>query len=512
MGDDNQQRLVTTVVSRLGCATHMLTCIRQGRKTSLPWSELEIPVASVRAMLTERGLRPGDRVGVLAENQYEFIVLDLACLAAGFILAPFDLAQEENHDELCVKLDIKVLFTDRMGIVAPDKNVLPLAALCADMKGPCFDPVYVFAPDDAVAIKFTSGSTKQPKALLAKCKSIDSSISATQSMFSHGPDDKILVFLPLSLLQQRYWIYSSILYGYDVVVVPPHFGISALLDERPTVVMGVPEFFENLMMTISASGEPAKEALGGRIRYLWTGSAGMRRATLEYFHNGGVEIYQGYGTNETCIVSKNYPGNNRLGSAGKILPDKEVIVEPDGHIVVKSKYEINSAYLMADPEDAAATFIDEQSVATGDLGYVDEDGFLYITGRKKDLLVFASGKKLHPAIIEEQLKGIAGVRYAVVYQCPKRSLLIAILDVASGLTVSDIRPHVAELNERLTPEGRIVGICLAATGFSRENGLLTSQYKVKRVEVMRSFAHEAEVAAITAAALPGGLSVNPIFK
>jgi long-chain acyl-CoA synthetase len=504
MSDDHQQRLVNTVVSQLGRATSMLTCIRQGRKTSLGWSELQFPVASVRTLLTERGLCPGDRVGVLAENQYEFILLDLACLAAGFILAPFDLAQEANLDELCLKLDIKVLFTDRSGIVAPEKNVLPLSVLSADVPAPCTAPVHAFAPDDAVAIKFTSGSTKLPKALLAKCKSIDSSIAATQSMFHHGPDDKVLVFLPLSLLQQRYWLYSSILYGYDVVVVPPHFGISALLNERPTVVMGVPEFFENLMLTLSASEEPVKEALGGRIRYLWTGSAGMRRATLEYFHNAGVEIYQGYGTNETCIVSKNYPGNNRIGSAGKVLPDKEVILEPDGHIIVKSKYEINSTYVLADPEDNAATFISAQSVATGDLGHIDEDGYLYITGRKKDLLVFPSGKKLHPAIIEEKLKGLAGVRYAVAYQCLKSALIIAILDAAPGLTVSDLQPQLAKLNEGLPPEGRVAGICLAAGGFSRENGLLTSQYKVKRVEVMRRFADEAEVAAVTAAALAGG--------
>jgi long-subunit acyl-CoA synthetase (AMP-forming) len=486
--------LLNQVLPRLAGAGNQLTCIRGGRRVRVPFRELAGPVAAFRALLARHGLRAGDRVGVLAANSYEFIALDLACLASGLVVVPFDTAYPDDAPGLARDLGVKRVFTDEERLLDAGAGVLRLEVPGPAEGGAPPAPPHAFGPDEAVTIKFTSGSTKRPKAMAARRMGIDASLWAVQEMFAHGPGDTVLVFLPLYLLQQRYWIYSAVLFGYDLVVVPAHHGAAALAMERPTVVMGVPEFYDRLMAALReelgdepAPGEVAA-ALGGRVRYLWTGSAAMRRDTLEFFARHGVPLFQGYGTNETCIVSKNRAGHDRLGSAGRVLPHKEVMVEDDGHLLVRSRYPLADGYLLADADDAGGTFLPGGVVATGDLGYLDGDGYLFITGRRKDLVVLPSGRKLHPSVIEDRIRAAPGVRNCMVYGVD-RPCLVALVD-APGLDDEAVDAAVAAANRGLPPDAHVRAARRVPEGFTRENGLLTSQYKLKRPEIARRFAAE----------------------
>ena len=190
-----------------------------------------------------------------------------------------------------------------------------------------------YDPADICAIKQTSGSTGVPKGIEATTASVNSSMAAVQQMFGHGDGDNLLVFLPVRYLQQRYWIYSALVNGHDVTRADRITVMDVARATSPTVIMGVPGFYEQLRTRVEASGaaadvvarrEATQAQIGGRIRYLWTGSAPAGRATLDFFHECDVPLYEGYGLNETCIISKNHPGAVRVGSVGKVLPHKRI--------------------------------------------------------------------------------------------------------------------------------------------------------------------------------------------
>src|SRR6185312_6222801 len=142
--------------------------------------------------------------------------------------------------------------------------------------------------------------------------SIDSSISAVQQMFRHADGDNVFCFLPLSLLQQRYWLYSALAFGHDLTFSTYEAAFAMMNRVEPTVVMGVPGFFESAKKHIESRKAPAPEAarklFGTKIRYLWTGSAPARPSMLRFFTDLAMPIFEGYGLNETCIVAKYYPG------------------------------------------------------------------------------------------------------------------------------------------------------------------------------------------------------------
>ena len=185
-------------------------------------------------------------------------------------------------------------------------------------------------------------------------------------MFAHGPADDLFVFLPLSVLQQRYWIYSALRFGHDVTVSTYEAAYAALGRVRPTVVMGVPGFFEGARKHVEAQArrrgpvvpetealrEAAQRLFGDRIRYLWTGSAPASPATLRFFTDAGLPIYEGYGLNETCIVSKNHPGAHKAGSVGRVLPGKEILFDAGGVINIRSAYPVNTRYEYAAPGES----------------------------------------------------------------------------------------------------------------------------------------------------------------
>ena len=205
----------------------------------LTYAELDARANRVAHHLAGAGVRPGDRVGILAANCLEWVLLDLAALRIKAVTAGFEPGKFTPGAALLDRYDLTMLFTDR---ACDDEGVRPIAEVTAMAgetgEGADAPPPVRWAPDEATTIKFTSGSTGEPKGLAATSGSIDASIGAVQEMFAHGAGDDVFIFLPLSLLQQRYWIYSALRYGHDVTVCTYEVALPALSRVRPTVVMG----------------------------------------------------------------------------------------------------------------------------------------------------------------------------------------------------------------------------------------------------------------------------------
>lgn len=463
---------------------------------SITLQELYRRSGRVARWLRDQGVRAGDRVGILAANGLEWVLVDLACLRLKAETAGLEPGKFTASRELMDRYGIRLLVTDRP-VDAP--GIVPVAEVAAQSlreawdDGPELPPVR-WAPEDVTTIKFTSGSTGEPKGLGATAGSIDSSLQAVQEIFEHGPGDDLFVFLPLSLLQQRYWVYSALLHGHDVTVSTYEAAFAALRRVRPTVVMGVPAFFETAKRQIEArlrragdDGVLAQEAqavFGDRIRYLWTGSAPASPAVLRFFTEAGLPIFEGYGLNETCIVTKNHPKAHREGSVGQVLRGKHVLIDADGVVSVRSDHPVNTRYTYAKPGDSERVFAPDGTVRTGDLGYLDEDGFLYIRGRADDVIVLDNGKKVVVRPIEERMKADPAIAECVLF-CPGQTDLVAVVSPASTpADTAAVEARLAATNAELEADERISRVVVADPPFTIENGLLTSQYKPKRRQIL----------------------------
>jgi len=426
------------------------------------------------------------------------VLLDIAALRLRAVTAGFEPAKFDVDGALLARYDLRLLFTDRAGAepAAGVRDIAVVGAWAADPAGAgALLPPVRYESHDVTTLKFTSGSTGQPKGLAATVGSIDSSLRAVQAMFDHRDGDDIFVFLPLSLLQQRYWVYSALCFGHDATVSTYEAAFAAMRRGRPTVVMGVPGFFEAAKKLIEAQArrtgvdpkEGARALFGERIRYLWTGSAPASPSMLRFFTEAGLPIFEGYGLNETCIVSKNHPGANRTGSVGRVLPGKEVLFDADGRLSVRCEYPVNTRYEYAGPGDSERMFGQGGIVHTGDLGHLDEDGFLYIRGRADDVIVLDNGRKVVVRPIEEQMKTSPAIEECVVF-CTAQTHLVAVVSPATEPADEEaVAAHLADTNRVLDRDEWISRVIVAEPRFSIEAGTLTSQYKPKRNRIFELY-------------------------
>jgi long-subunit acyl-CoA synthetase (AMP-forming) len=490
--------VINRVVAGPPPAGHHITFQRLTGASTTPLEQVHADAGALARGLHAAGIGPGDRIGILAANSLEWILLDLAALRLKAVTAGFEPGKFEPAGELLARYRLAVLFTDRPAAGRGIRPLSDVAALIRDGAAAAPLPVPRYGPGDVTTIKFTSGSTGEPKGLGATAGSIDSSICAVQEMFCHGDGDNLFVFLPLSLLQQRYWVYSALRYGHDVTVSTYEAAFAALPRAGATVVMGVPAFFEAAKKQIEAragkaAGDPAavraaaRAVFGGRIRYLWTGSAPARAPMLRFFTGAGLPIYEGYGLNETCIVAKNHPRAHREGSVGQVLPGKKVLFDADGVISVYSDHPVNWRYEYAAPGESERVFAPDGTVRTGDVGYIDDDGFLFIRGRADDVIVLDNGKKVIVRPLEEFFRASPAVEECVVL-CPTQTHLVAVVSPAGDPPdTAAIAARLAEANAHFGSDEQIRDLVIAPERFTVANGMLTSQFKPRRRRIGDTF-------------------------
>ncbi len=505
MNDFQYDSVIDHIANRRPDPGNRISFMRLDGARSLDLAELHESAERLACRLGDLGIGPGDRIGILAANCLEWVLLDLAALRLKAVTAGFEPGKFAPEGALLTRYDLKILFTDRPYDDPGIRPICEVGKLVDESEPGEAPPPVAWGPGDVTTIKFTSGSTGEPKGLGATAGSVDASISAVQGMFEHGPEDNVFIFLPLSLLQQRYWIYSALRYGHDVTVSTYESALPALRQARPTVVMGVPAFYETAKKHIEGQarravaevGEDeavraaARKLFGDRIRYLWTGSAPARAGMLRFFDGAGLPIFEGYGLNETCIVSKNHPGAHREGSVGQVLPGKKVLFDDDGVISIHSDRPVNTRYEYAAPGDSERVFgTGDGVVRTGDLGYLDDDGFLFILGRADDVIVLDNGKKVIVRPIEERLKASPAVDDCVVF-CPAQTHLVAVVSpAAEPPDEAAIHEHVAASNAVLGHDEQIKKVVIAHPRFSVDNGLLTSQFKPRRPQILDRYRAE----------------------
>lgn len=389
--------------------------------------------------LWNRGLRKGDRVVLVSENQPEWCIAYLAASQIGCAVVPLDL-QTPTKEILAI-----AEFTTAKAILASDavlaksktqltntnillQNINKFNEITnADEEIPQDFPNVEITSDTVASIIFTMGTTVDPKGAMLTHGGFISNVKAVGKALPPMEEERILSALPLyhalsfscSLLMT---LYSGTTATY-VNALRPTTLLKTMREDKTTAFISVPRLFQMLQSTIerqalrddtpgATAAEKAKNVMGGHIRVLVSGGAALDNATYDGFQKLGLTIYQGYGMTETApVLSVNPYQNSRRGSVGPPVDGVEFqIVNSDsngiGEIIAKGPSNMKEYY---HNQDATEKAIRDGWLYTGDLGYIDEDGYLFLTGHCKDVIVPASGKNIYPVELEELYKNCEAI-------------------------------------------------------------------------------------------------------
>jgi len=305
--------------------------------------------------------------------------------------------------------------------------------------------------DQIATIIYTSGTTGEPKGVMLTHNNLSSNEQDSVAAYRMSPADQAVSFLPLSHVYERVTAYAYLFNGVQIAYVERMEDLpQALLKVRPTLAAAVPRVFEKLYANVLQKGRESKgskrkifdwamrvaqesvrwkaygeeapswihfrwkvadrivyakirEGIGGRIRAFISGGGPLSHELAEFFWAVGIPVYQGYGLTESSpVVSANYPGTNKVGTVGRPIEHVSVRIAADGEILVHGPCVMKGYYQK--PADTAAVISPDGWLATGDIGRLDDEGFLYVTDRKKDLFKTAAGKFVAPQPIENLLK------------------------------------------------------------------------------------------------------------
>jgi long-chain acyl-CoA synthetase len=450
---------------------------RGGSWQDLTWSDYRADVLACAAALVESGVRPGDRVGLLSENRVEWMIADLGILAAGGVTVSTHaaLSARQVHFEMH-HAGARWLFASTAGQcdkVRQVRDELPglggvvaFDAVAAGAGVESWDDFLrrgrqslarhqaelarreaAVGPADLATIMYTSGTTGNPKGVMLSHGNILSNVAQCLEADPIRPDDVVLCWLPLSHIYARTVdFYQPVVAGTLVCLSESVETVVADIAEvQPTHLSCVPRFYEKVLASVG-SPDPAitsrrlRDLFGPRIRFLGAGGAPLPRPIEDTLRAAGLPILPGYGLTESApVLSFNRTDRSKPGTAGMVLPGVEVKIAPDGEILARGP-NIMLGYWKN--RQATAEAIEDGWLHTGDLGTLDADGFLTITGRKKELLVLSNGKKVVPTQIEGLLVADDCIDQAVVHG-EGRHFLTALLV-----------PHWENLRRALADGGR----------------------------------------------------------
>ena len=416
-------------------------------------------------------------------------------------------------------------------------------------------------PSDLASIIYTSGTTGDPKGAMLTHSNFMSNVGAATGVVTITPEDIFLSFLPLSHVFERMGgHYLPLSSGATIAYAESPFTIRQNMQEvRPTIMMSVPRVYEamherilnsvkegsstkqkifhwsvgvgskvsqaiqqkkkpSLGLSMKASianklvFEKLKAVTGGRLRFFVSGGAPLSKAIAEFFHAAGILILEGYGLTETSpVICVNRPDQWKFGTVGPMIPGIEMKIAEDGEILSRGPH-IMQGYFNK-PSDTAEAIDADGWFYTGDIGEVDEEGFLTITDRKKNLLILSNGKNVAPQPIENQLKQSPYISEIMLLGDQRRTITALIVpnldaikefaaeqqleaeDMSALLQTQEIqrliRGEINQYSSDFADFERVRMFTLMEKEFSEESGEMTPTLKLKRPIIMEN--HKAAI-------------------
>ena len=404
-------------------------------------------------------------------------------------------------------------------------------------------------PDDLAALIYTSGTTGNPKGVMLTHDNWDAELSEVDEIITLNQGENYVSWLPLAhvfgqLVDNHLWCRSAI---HMYVVDNALHVVDYAKKVQPHLFIGVPRIYEKIYSSLFSkfgsgalkvlSGLPgiggflkgkAREAVGmSNVRFAVTGAAPINPDILKFFHKFGIPIYEGYGMTETTAGATLGHGKaNRIGSVGKPFSGTELKIADDGEILFRGRH-IMKGYF-GNEKATAETMTDDGWLMSGDIGKIDDDGFVYITGRKKEIYVNSGGKNIAPLVIEETMKSIPEVSQCFLVG-DQRKFCSALLTLDIGAVLRDhhgmdaqkvpkdpakqiaelesrgssveqevsnlfpqIESKVMGLNSQFAPPEQVRKFTILPRDFSVDYGELTPTLKIRRKQIRENWASEIE--------------------
>jgi long-chain acyl-CoA synthetase len=523
------------------------------------WNEAGRAVDEIAHGLLALGIRKGDAFAILASTRLEWVLFDFALALIGAVAAPVyannspkDCAYVIEHSEA-----VGVLCEDdeqRAKVDGLDlEHLLTFADLdelrargrehAAENPRAVEEAASAISEDDLYTFIYTSGTTGPPKACMIRHRNyfvMAAEVQQVEDFTVRG--DVMLLYLPLAHNFGRFMVLLGAHIGYTIAFCPDPYAVAeALPAVRPTVFPSVPRVYEKVHTAVTAkfaeatgskrrliawalrvgrrvsklrqAGKPLprrlalqhrladrlvyskmKARLGGNLRIGVSGGAPLAKEIIEFFHALDVLILEGYGLTEcTTAASVNRPSRYRLGTVGPALPGVELRIADDGEVLIKT--ETIFAGYFKDEEATREALPGDGWLRSGDLGRLDEDGFLTITDRKKDIIVTAGGKNVAPQNLENALKTHPIVSQALVVG-DRRPYVAALITLADGVAPDEGRAQVErvveDVNRDLSRFEQIKRFAILPRDFSAEEGEVTPTLKLRRRVCQEHFAAEIE--------------------
>lgn len=535
-----------------------------GSVVELSRSDALARVASLAAGLRAHGVAPGDRVGILAPSSPEWVLFDWAVLCAGAVTVPmFSNLSPENLAWEMRDAGLKVLLIQDGAQAALVRGIVPegvelvsidpvpgvrgwtdLAANLADGAGWISESAARIEPSQPATIIYTSGSTGRPKGVVLGHGGLCFQVAGARKRFPTDPSSDLgLSCLPLAHVFERLVSFFHYANGYPLAVSRDVQKVGEDLKIfRPTIFTVVPRLLEKMIAKIEAGVESAgpvkkwigkaalleaasprhvlsspasavfdrlawskiREQLGGRLRLVVSGGAPLMPQMESFLARVGVPVYQGYGMTELSpVIAVNFPGANKIGTVGPPMPGVEIATAHDDEVLVRSPSALLGFW--NDPQGRERIVDADGWLHTGDLGRIDPQGFLVLTGRKKDLCKTAGGKYVAPVPIEDAIARHPWIEHAVV-SADDRKFVSCILSldsaairghlgdsgsiqsvpefVASPAFHVEIERFLGRVNQGLDEWAKVRRWVVAPRPFGIETGELTPTLKVRRAEVL----------------------------
>ena len=513
---------------------------------SLSWRQYAAAVLKIAGWLRESGIGHGDKIAILSANRPEWLIADLGIMAAGAVSVPIyataaarDVAYILEHSES------KALFIDKLSRLPPAGCPVAASRTVVFERGDFESLLASAAPaltagapvtsGDLATIVYTSGTTGVPKGVMHSHGNLSATVEPVIRAINSGgtaPEDRFFSFLPLSHVAERVLVeIGSIAMGAEVAFAR---GVETLVDDlaihRPTILLCVPRLWERIHERIQSGlvtasplkrrafalalkaggarivgasilrsrdrslrarladrlvGRALKHKLGmDRIRLFLTGSAPTSPEILKFFGSLGIFIREVYGLTENlCLGVYTEPGEIAIGACGRPFFGNEMRLAEDGEIQFRAPWTFLGYY-----KNEAATrevLTDDGWLGTGDLGNIDAQGRLRITGRKKELLKTSTGKYVAPVPIEDQLKRHPLIADAMmVGDNRKYCVALIVLDAerakADGGLEAELAAHLSSLNASLAAHEAVRRLGILREPFSVDGGTLTPTLKLKR--------------------------------
>lgn len=502
-------------------------------------SELKQLVARARGLFQARGVKPGDRIALIAHNSARWAAADLAILGAGAICVP--MYDRQAVRELAGMLDN---CEPVLVLVETSKLERELAEVWnANGRLVTFDALFAHAPGDAtpvphrgsdyVTMIYTSGTSGEPKGVLYTADNVDFMLARTlerlrEMVGERSGEDRVFHYLPLCFAGSRIQLWSQLARQNPLMVstdlnnlveelgaAAPHYflnvptllerirnGVNNKLKEQGGIAyalysaavsahqraeQGKASVTDKLALSIGRRlvFPKIREQIGKNLEFLICGSAPLSEETQRWFQTIGIPVYQVYGLTETtAIVTMDRKGLVSAGYVGRAIDGVELKLTDEGELIVRGP-NIFPEYWKR--EDATAKSIRDGWFHTGDMAELTLQGDLKIVGRLKDLLVPESGHNVAPGPIEEKLSSLCpGAQIMLVGHA--RPYLSAI--VTGVQDTSLVQSAIDKVNEELPHYRRVRKFFVAPEPFSIENGLLTANQKLKRAAVERHYAEQ----------------------